>query len=173
MHYDVLDEPGTVRGDADRLTTAPPVRGVHDGPPYSGDQRDGRQFYQSFLLERELDALGDALAEPQRVDQLLIWDPLARVACTALVELVEERYSLRLHLFATASWWSPSVTWKGCAGQPAQNVQVLPACIPRSGMASRQDSLIGWQALSVNSWAAYPPPGLLQFGEACLVLLPG
>jgi hypothetical protein len=99
MHDDVLDEPGTVRGDTDRLTTAPPVRGVHDGPPYSGDQRDGRQFYQSFLLERELDALGDALAEPQRVDQLVIRDTLARVACTALVELVEERYSLRLHRF--------------------------------------------------------------------------
>jgi hypothetical protein len=52
MRYEVLNEPSTVCGDADRLTTAPPMRGIHDGPPHDGYQRDGRQCHQSLYACR-------------------------------------------------------------------------------------------------------------------------
>jgi hypothetical protein len=71
---------------------------VHHRTTHIGHRRDGGQFHQPFQLERALDPFRHVFAEPQGVDQLLIGNTLARVACTPLVELVEERDTLLLPL---------------------------------------------------------------------------
>jgi hypothetical protein len=96
---DVLQEPNTLGCYANRLLTAMPMRGVHDGKTHIGHRRDNGQFHQPFLLKLALKPFRQGFAAPQGVDQLLIRNPVERVSCTPCVELVEKRYTLLLHCF--------------------------------------------------------------------------
>jgi hypothetical protein len=59
------------------------MRVVHHRTTHSSHPRQGGQFDESFPLELTLDAFRHAFVEPQGIDQRLIGDSLACVACTA------------------------------------------------------------------------------------------
>ena len=90
IREEVLHEPHPLGGHADCLLMVLPMRGVHHRATHRGHPRNGGQFHQPCPLEPALDTLRHVFVESQSIDQLFIRYPLARVACTPLIELVEE-----------------------------------------------------------------------------------
>jgi hypothetical protein len=140
-----------------------PMRMVHHRTTHRGHLRDGGQFYQPFLLEFALDAFRHAFGEPQGVDQRLIGDPLARVACTAGVEFIEERHMLLLHRFechhgglllaclvptgGRVAHPAPAIIPSGSGGEARRHVSAWSGLFPQDDVTPRHRLCPDWHAI--------------------------